>query len=65
MSASQQACSTSSLNGKVYARLDETDYPKGVAVSNAELAQVNIRRHEFHGDWNYTILPRTTSLIKS
>ncbi len=59
------AGTTTSTGLKVYARLDETDYPKGVAVSNAELAQVNITRHEFHGDWNYTILPRTTSVIKS
>ena len=42
---------------KVYARLDETDYPKGVAVSDKEIAKVNLRRHEFHGDWNYTIHP--------
>ena len=57
---------TSTSTGlKVYARLDEADYPKGVAVSNAEIAKVNLHRHQFHGDWNYTIHPRTTPVIKS
>jgi Rhodopirellula transposase DDE domain len=50
---------------KVYARLDEADYPKGIKVSNAQLAKVNIERHEFHGDWNYTIHPSTTTLIEA
>jgi hypothetical protein len=37
--------------------LDQTKYPKGVKVSDAQLAAVNISRHAFHGDWNYTISP--------
>jgi hypothetical protein len=58
------ASTTTSTGLKVYARLDETDYPKGVTVSDAEMAKININRHDFHGDWNYTIAP-TTTLIKS
>jgi hypothetical protein len=58
--------STTTTTGlKVYARLDETDYPKGVAVSDKQIAEVNITRHDFHGDWNYTITPRSTPVIKS
>ena len=30
-------------------------YPAGIKVSDDELAAVNITRHEFHGEWNYTI----------
>jgi hypothetical protein len=56
---------TTSTGLKVYARLDETDYPKGIKVSNPELAKVNLHRHDFHGDWNYTISPRSTPVIKS
>jgi hypothetical protein len=37
--------------------LDQTKYPKGVKVSDAQLAAINISRHAFRGDWNYTILP--------
>jgi hypothetical protein len=27
-------------------------------MSDAELEAVNLRRHDFHGDWNYTIRPK-------
>ena len=43
----------------VRCRLDEADYPKGIVVSDDELAAVNISREEFHGEWNYTITPRS------
>ena len=59
------AGTTTSTGLKVYARLDETDYPKGIKVSDAEIAKVNLDRHDFHGDWNYTIRPQTTTVIKS
>jgi hypothetical protein len=42
----------------INAELDENAYPTGIKVSDAELAAVRIRRARFHGDWNYTILPR-------
>ncbi|MBM3601880.1 MAG: hypothetical protein FJX35_27105, partial [Alphaproteobacteria bacterium] len=29
-------------------------------VSDAELAAINLARHEFHGDWNYTITPKSS-----
>jgi DDE family transposase len=54
---------TTSSGLKVYARLDPAEYEKGIKVSDAQLAAVNITRHEFHGDWNYTIHPTTTALI--
>jgi hypothetical protein len=41
----------------VRAELDQTKYPKGVKVSDAQLAAVNVSRHAFHGDWNDTISP--------
>ena len=43
----------------VRAELDEKKYPKGIKVANAQLAEVNIFRHDFHGEWNYTIAPNT------
>jgi len=45
---------------KVRSELDRNKYPKGVKVSDFQLAAVNLTRHAFHGDWNYTIEPRTT-----
>jgi hypothetical protein len=46
---------------QVYARLDEGSYPRDVKVSGAGLAAVNIERHDFHPEWNYTIKPRVVS----
>jgi hypothetical protein len=38
-------------------KLDTGQYPKGIIVSDAEMAAINIKRAEFHGEWNYTISP--------
>jgi hypothetical protein len=50
---------TSTAGLKVYARLDDASYERGVKVSNAELAAVNLARDNFHGEWNYAIKPRS------
>jgi Rhodopirellula transposase DDE domain len=51
------AATTTDAGLKVRAELDENKYPKGVKVSDAQLAAVSLSRHSFHGDWNYTIAP--------
>jgi len=38
--------------------IDRGSYPKGVTVSDAEMAALNIQRDAFHGEWNYTLSPR-------
>jgi hypothetical protein len=42
----------------IKAELDENMYPTGLKVSDEELAAIRIKSDKFHGDWNYTILPR-------
>jgi hypothetical protein len=42
----------------VRAALDTRTYETGIKVSDGDLAQVKLKRHDFHGDWNYTIKPR-------
>ena len=42
---------------RIKAELDTNVYPKGIKVSDEELARVRLRRAKFHGDWNYTIFP--------
>jgi hypothetical protein len=42
----------------VACRLDESDYAKGIKVSDAEMAALNIKPDDFHGEWNYTIASR-------
>jgi len=50
---------TSSKGLTVRCVLDEAEYPAGVKVSDAEMADLNIVRDEFHGEWNYSFAPRT------
>ena len=42
----------------VRCELDENIYPKGIVVSDQDMASINIIRNDFHGEWNYTIRPR-------
>jgi len=55
------AATTTNTGLRVRAELDEHKYPKGVKISAARLAAINLRCHEFHGEWNYTIAPRPTT----
>jgi Rhodopirellula transposase DDE domain len=42
----------------VKAALDTNHYATEIKVSDEEMAALCLERHEFHGDWNYTISPR-------
>jgi transposase len=42
----------------VKAAWDTNQYDTAIKVSDEELAGLQLQRHEFHGDWNYTISPR-------
>jgi transposase len=55
------AATTTTTGLTVRAELDENKYPKGVKTSDAQLAAINLTRHDFHGDWNYTITPKNMS----
>jgi len=46
---------------KVICELDNAHYPKGIVVSDEQLAAINIVRADFHGEWNYTIKPSNRS----
>jgi len=53
--------STTTTKGlKIYAQLDKGDYPKGIKVTDAQLAELQLTRNHFHGEWNYTINPSLT-----
>jgi Rhodopirellula transposase DDE domain len=53
------ASTTTKTGLKVLCELDTGKYPKGIAVSDAQMKNLNIQRHAFHGEWNYTIAPST------
>ncbi len=42
----------------VKANLDQSIYPTGIKVSEQEKQNLNIERNDFHGEWNYKILPK-------
>jgi len=42
----------------VHSELDTDTYPAGVKVSDREVAEIDLRRDKFHGDWNYSLHPR-------
>jgi hypothetical protein len=44
---------------EVHAWLDERQYQKAKTVTDAQLSEIRIRRHAFHGEWNYRILPNS------
>lgn len=55
------AATTTSKGLRIQAALDQTIYEKGIKVTDAQMKQLHIERHQFHGDWNYTIKPKNTS----
>jgi hypothetical protein len=49
---------TTSTGLTVSCDIDASLYPKGIKVTDAEVATLAITRDEFHGEWNYTISPQ-------
>ena len=55
---------TSTTGLTVRCELDENLYPAGIKVSDEDMAALNIIRHAFHGEWNYTIKPRQSETAR-
>ena len=51
------ASTTTRTGLKIEAELDTNVYPKGIQVTDDEFQKVQLQRADFHGEWNYTILP--------
>src|SRR6202790_1628666 len=52
------ASTTTRTGLTVRCELDTRTYPKGIKVTDAEMATLNIKGDAFHPEWNYTISPR-------
>jgi uncharacterized membrane protein len=51
--------STTTRKGlKIEAQLDENKYETGIKISDEEIDSLNLKKAEFHGEWNYSISPR-------
>jgi hypothetical protein len=52
------AGTTTQTGLRVHSELDTSQYPAGLKVSDQQIAAVALRPDKFHGEWNYTIIPR-------
>jgi transposase len=52
------AATTTRTGLKVRAELDTSEYATGAQVSDARMKALPLERHDWHGDWNYTLHPR-------
>ena len=48
---------------KVECSINLESYAKGIKISNEEMSKLNIKRNEFHGEWNYTIAQRDNNQL--
>ena len=51
------AATTTRTGLRVHAQLDTNTYPTGVRVSDRQHDALPLTRHDWHGDWNYTLRP--------
>lgn len=42
---------------KIKAKEDKKIYTKGIKITDKEMEQIKLKRNDFRGEWNYTILP--------
>jgi len=48
---------TSTAGLRVRSELDDRVYAKGIAITDAQMARMQLVPHAFHGEWNYTLRP--------
>ena len=59
------AATTTRTGLRVHAELDTGTYPTGVTISDEQMAALPLTRHDWHGDWNYTLHPEPYPQIQS
>jgi len=57
----QTIAATTTRSGlTVSAELDPGQYPKGIKIADRQMKDLErraLRRHQFHGEWNYDLIP--------
>ena len=56
------ANTTTKTGLKIRCELDPNAYPKGIKISDEQMATLNIKRDAFHPEWNYSISPRSPKM---
>ena len=56
------ATTTTRTGLTVHAEHDDRDYPSGIKITDQQMPdlETKIHRHDFHGEWNYTLNPSDT-----
>lgn len=49
---------------QVTAQIDRRYYPTGTKITAKQMRELSIERDEFHGEWNYTVRPRTPASLR-
>jgi transposase len=44
---------------EIHSELNENSYPTGREVTDQQMENLSIKREKFHGEWNYTLVPRS------
>ena len=52
------AATTTTTGLTIQRQLDFNHYPKGIKITDEELASINMVGNAFHPNWNYTIIPQ-------
>lgn len=52
------ASTTTAAGLVVKAAIDTNEYETNINVTDEDLAKLNLKRHAFHGEWNYKLTPR-------
>nr|WP_256837773.1 hypothetical protein [Ornithinimicrobium sp. HY1745] len=52
--------STTTTGLRVDCVLDTAEYPTGLRYTLKQVEVLPLRRHDFHGQWNYTLTPPDT-----
>ena len=60
LGSNSSSATTTRAGLKIRSRIDDNEYPLGVKVSDEWMKTLKIRRDGFHGDWNYTLINRSS-----
>jgi transposase len=50
---------TTRIGLEIHSELNEHSYPTGQEVTDQQMESLSIQRDKFHGEWNYTFVPRS------
>lgn len=56
------AATTTKTGLRVQCDMDHEVYPKGIEISDKQMKTLALARHDFHGEWNYTLSPQDTNV---